>query len=133
MTYELAKKLKEAGFIQETELGCRYIDRDNDYAFVGGWDSDNSWFPSEQELYCPTLSELIEACGDIVLYKHPKINTWKKGMNNRWIAGLPYTDSTKNCLCATDLYVDFSIRNGCIGTTSEEAVANLWLVLNKKS
>ena len=52
MTYELAKKLKDAGYILE-----RYV--------YNGRPKDERWFvEGEYEYRIPTLSELIAACGD---------------------------------------------------------------------
>lgn len=89
MNYELAKKLKEAGFPKQLTKGL--------------------YFPND--VYLPTLSELIEACGE--------------GFHNlekfkiKWMAnGCKYPDENNTYLVE--------------GSTPEEAVANLWLVLNKE-
>jgi hypothetical protein len=97
MNYELAKQLKKAGFPIEDKMFL--ISRnDNEIHKIG------TWFPS--------LSELIEACDDNILYLHKIIAVNDKD-NFRWIA--------------------FDRRlNGMYGSTPEEAVANLWLELNKK-
>ena len=50
ITYELALKLKEAGFPQKT---C-----------------DHAGFPLRDKPYPPNLSELIEACGDGLSYQY---------------------------------------------------------------
>jgi hypothetical protein len=91
MNYELAKELKEAGFpkiafdvIGEQPNGVVVINK-------------------------PTLSELIEACGDNLysLYNHGQ--SWEVHSNSdQW---------------------DTLIK---AGSTPEEAVARLWLALNKK-
>ena len=90
MNYELAKKLKDAGFPVHPECGtCRY---DGIAQFK------------------PTLSELIEACGDgfanlgMALYAD-----WKWRAVGKGIFGASVT-----------------------GDTPEEAVAELWLRLNNK-
>lgn len=91
MNYELAKKLKDAGFPQKYEEK-----------------NDNGALP-----YTPTLSELIEACGYefgglIQYHKEHKTDYWEaysyQGMESKTVRG----------------------------DTPEEAVANLWLELNKK-
>jgi hypothetical protein len=91
MNYELAKKLADAGFpqqgngywvIQPDILVARRVDR----------------------VYVPTLSELIEACGEhfIMLNQHS---------SNSWGAvGGPHHDEC--------------------GRTPVEAIARLWLTLN---
>lgn len=80
MNYKLAKQLKDAGF-----PGSETCEKD--------------------ELYHPTLSELIEACGKDLMALIP---IWK---SKDWVAyGEDYAFS---------------------GKTHEEAVAKLWLKLNK--
>lgn len=90
MDYQLALKLKEAGFPQNGK--------------------DCNWIIDEEspldEIYTPTLSELIEACGEefLSLAKFGKI--WEAFRHK-------------------ELKPE-------VGNTPEEAVANLWLELNKK-
>ena len=91
ITYELAKKLKEAG-----------------------WDKDKERWPEPkgdgEKLPFPTLSELIEECIEygrpIEIIINPDIKSSAK------VVGRP------------DHYN---------GNSPEEAVANLWLKLNKKN
>ena len=85
MNYELAKQLKEAGFPQH-KPNC--VDKDQ-------------W-----EYYSPSLSELIEACGEE--YRMMKYSVEHLG----WFAG--------------------GYKEEGFGQTPTEAVANLWLELNKK-
>lgn len=93
MNYELAKQLKDAGFPQRQRKGT---------------------FPwkltKKEDCYVPTLSELIEACGDDL----EEIKQMKESdlVSYKWEA---YTNG---------YYV--------VGSTPEEAVANLWIALNKK-
>lgn len=92
MNYELAKQLKEAGFPQ----------------------GDMGGFNFQDNLNYPTLSELIENCGD----KFVSLMQTKK----RWIATYSqegFTPTSEN---------DESVT----GSTPEIAVARLWLELNKK-
>lgn len=92
MNCELAKELKDAGFPQVNH------DEDDFYHETFGEDISN-----------PTLSELIEACGD-------KFASLSKGMfPNQWM-----------CLGGT---LEGNLKTG--GDTPEEAVARLWLALNK--
>ena len=95
MNYELAKKLKDGGFPQEGK--GNYID---------GEDCDVC---GNHVYYVPTLSELIEACGDR-FWKLIKSYTY-----NKWSA-----------ITSEDTQIVV------LGKTPEEAVANLWLELNKK-
>lgn len=104
MNYELAKELKDAGFIQPPVR--------NPFAGLAGW-----W---NQDVYTPSLSELMEACGEgfNALWSHPENNprTWEAGiMVDGWEgASFHRTYPTG------------------VGSTPEEAVARLWLSLNKK-
>lgn len=101
MTYELAKELKEAGFKVPLhdcwEMGCQ-----NNYGVC-----------------YPTLSELIEACGEIVLWKDEK-RGWRAGHggDRKMAYGESYFDDYPNFLTT--------------GSTPEEAVVRLYLELNKK-
>ena len=93
MTYELCKKLKEAGFPQQ--VSCNHHAAQNCSCY---------------EDWRPTLSELIEACGERFksLWRHTG-GTWTAEYGTRRIAP----------------------RRRCDGSTPEEAVACLWLALNK--
>jgi len=114
MTYELAKKLKDAGFPQNFRNGNYYAEKDLTFkeAQVAHFffDERQKGTP-EKELATkkcisiPTLSELIEAIGD-------NINIFKT--NNRCVASLGEPEW------------------GSKGENPEEAVANLWLELNKQ-
>ena len=99
MKYELAKKLKDAGFKVEShdcwEKGCQ----------------------SNDGVCYPTLSELIEACGKMSLFSYRGQKVWQAE--------------------GGELYVNKETMQGgykirVIGLTPEEAVAELWLALNKK-
>ena len=102
-SYELAKKLRDAGFKQEGR-GELISERGAYYDF----------YP-EKNVYCPTFSELIEACGD-------KFEYLNRVHGGGWVAG------TKD----TPLEGTLDTSNYESGKTPEEAVANLWLELNKK-
>jgi len=82
--------------------------RDADFPISGGiyhsFDAEERIWPS------PTLSELIEACGD----KFENLTFYA----NEWIANADYSGG--------------DVADGIKGKSSIEAVANLWLVLNKK-
>lgn len=96
MNYELIKKLKDAGFVTKSEnvvVSEDYCENCND----------------RHHEYIPTLSELIEACGDKFL------NLYKTG--DKWTCVYPFEDER---------------FDSCIGSTPEEAVANLWLALHDK-
>lgn len=108
MTYEFAKKLKDAGFKQ-------YGKGDHELSSYSAYTSGDSDSPAEK-VYFPTLSELIEACGNELrsIYRYRT----KEG-EVRWEAILiedPWDES----------------KGFTVGSTPEEAVANLWLALQKK-
>lgn len=91
MDYKLAKELKDAGFpLRIKALPVSYMGKDY------------------QDFEHPTLSELIEACGDVCLLvrkgKEAKASNYKFELENKYF----------------------------YGSTPEEAVARLWLELNKK-
>ncbi len=95
ISYDLAKQLKDAGFPYEKYKG------------YGGHYPDQP--VNEAPTFSPTLSELIEACGE-------KFDRLLKGIewSAYWDRGVEHPPLTG------------------YGSTPEEAVANLWLALNKK-
>ena len=98
ITYELAKQLKDAGFLTR-DLGNGY-----------------KIYSSENMPFVPTLSELIEACGvddDFTLHRIEGI----------WISEKWYK---------TPLGIKMLKAGQHKGSTPEEAVARLWIKLNKK-
>ncbi len=117
MKYELAKELKDAGFPQ----GClpfycdeckkdQYNDEGIDHCscFLDAETHEpRDVFPTNT--YIPTLSELIGACG---AYKKSFTLQHRMGIKHGWQA-------------------QRSIKSK-IYATPEEAVARLWLALNKK-
>ena len=95
MNYELAKKLKEAGFPQDFDF------------------AENVGSMLHPDIHFPTLSELIEACGE------------------RFRSLLQHSvreDGHKWCAKAGKRAGGF-LKNG---KTPEEAVAKLWLSLQDK-
>ncbi len=88
ITYEQAKKLKDAGFPQPKTKG--FLD-----------------------IFAPTLSDLIKKCGKYV-------NLFQ--LEDGWGAS-----KSQN---GFDLV--FTLGEHTVGSTPEEAVANLWLAINKK-
>lgn len=107
MDYNLCKQLKDAGFPQPNFKQNQHL----------SWSSkapqDHHDF--ERTLcYDPILSELIEACGDILLYKLPKNNQWDSSEKGVWVAS-----EIREYLCADTYFIDTSFT-GQIGTTPEE-------------
>lgn len=117
ITYTLAKKLKEAGFPQpEVPTGGHYnswvIQNTHGEVYVEIKDKEPvviRVFPgmcyARELVYIPALSELIEVCGDIKLFV------------------------SKSGESIADTSMGFIPQ---MGKTPEEAVANLWMALNKK-
>lgn len=107
ITYDLAKKLKEAGFpfketkILEDNISGKYR---IEYFTFEGFDS---WY------FWTTLSELIESCGGNSFTLYREVYGDNESDDMEWKA------ECRN-------------KNG-IGISPEEAVANLWLELNKKN
>jgi hypothetical protein len=121
--YELAVELKEAGFPQEGDFWWS-----KDEHGRAGWDiyyRDESlgaeeWFSLDknEHILAPSLSELIEACGG------KKIILWEE---NGWYATMYGEEEYVSGKCIDDTFYDAQE-----GPTPEEAVARLWLALNKK-
>lgn len=111
MTYELAKKLKDAGFPQE---GSGFM-----LPFLPSYNDGFTPVQRVEECYAPTLSELIEACGkdfyDLSLNQYRKENKWEVRYRlEKEIDGEPFYKYPK-----------------LEGSSPEEAVAELWLRLRK--
>ena len=114
MRYELARKLKDAGFSQDGKSNSFLVEKDSDansQDFVGGFIFQNK----DKYIYNPTLSELIEACGG-------RFSSLEKGREDTWLAkgGKPIFEDGR----------DYEFEE--FGSTPEEAVANLWLELHEK-
>lgn len=101
MTYEIAKELKDAGFPQ-TGISNR-------------WPSNGP--TPEDQVYAPTLEELIEAC---VTLRQEQFGLYQRDYgeaHGQWVA---------------EVKKGRSIERWELGTTPTEAVASLWLALNRK-
>lgn len=134
MTYELAKKLKDAGFPQKTEGD--YIAPDGEVIYSGDWDEYNT----EDCVSLPSLSELIEACPKEVVSANRNRNKEGKeyagkiehlfrlgycGEENEpdvWFAGYRFYESVAEN--ESGWVLDY------VAPTPEEAVASLWLALH---
>jgi hypothetical protein len=105
MKYELAKQLKDMGFPQ------------NPVGRQGQLNAAQFMENEKIELcYFPTLSELIEACGDG--FKNLDRDTTTEELF--WLCNNYFEKEGEVSTSMTE------------GKTPEEAVANLWLALNKK-
>jgi hypothetical protein len=107
INYNLAKKLKKAGFPHTGESEWWFLDGKKDVK------CDDIW--NDEEIYIPELSELIKACGEDFSHLAQKVDYPKIG---RWWA-VTHTKHDKN----GNNYEE-------CGRTPEEAVARLWLSLN---
>lgn len=104
MNYELAKELKDAGYPQTVGGGDEYHDPSKTN---GGY------------AYGPTLFELIEACG--AEFNMVNITANADQVNKKWHALAGYVMELSDALTNTHTF----------GATPEEAVARLWLALNR--
>lgn len=159
MNYELAKKLKDAGFPQYIERVVAaqeitshnvpkydhrifdlslmgYPKEESDYYTQGKWRSAHYFWREYIDsdecdiLYFPTLSELIEACGDvdIIIFKERRVS------GDVYYAGIynVETSDPENPVYNDEFTLHIPWEKRKSGSTPEEAVANLWLELNKK-
>lgn len=97
ISYDLAKKLKDAGFPQTSSKGEGTV----------------IFYP--EGIYHPTLSELVEACGE-------HIDSLEKVTLGWCASGTGETENEEYPTIRIDEY----------GSTPEEAVANLLLALKQK-
>lgn len=102
INYELALALKNAGFPQKENYNALYP---HGYCFNGTTKGIKQ--SKIDRAYPPTLSELIEACGDTLRTIHNYKGSWG---------------------CNEDEYG----MAETVGSTPEEAVALLWLALQMK-
>lgn len=121
MNYDLAKKLKDAGFPQKSSV-LVFQNRESADLYISEHGNVSKLVTDKWENmpYLPTLSELIEECGHtynaVCLLAEFEL-LWSK---DKWFAA--FTDSDHKI-----------IDNMCgEGLVPEEAVLNLWLELNKK-
>ena len=106
MKYETAKELKDAGFPQDGDGGI-YVNSDGSNKLeVDPRDGRIGY-------YIPTLEELIEACGRG--FQRLDRQNLVKNPDTFWALSSKYDDD----------------KPYGTGTTPSEAVANLWLALNK--
>ena len=116
MEYELALKLKNAGFPVE-ENGNKFYCNGN----LCGRNYDDCY---EEIVRIPTLSELIEACGE-EFGELVRCNDYEiKPMWRAYPTREAFNESDNDCEVDCCGYET--------GSTPEEAVAKLWLAINKK-
>ena len=79
MTYELAKQLKDAGFRVQPSGSRRGYTLTKDGKMMEDWHDypNESWGSKGEHYFIPTLSELIEACGEgFASLTHFRGNNW---------------------------------------------------------
>lgn len=109
MDYKLALSLKEAGFPQKLKVGFDFYDHQGERQIaVRSYDGDGD----DQWIVIPTLEELIEACGE-------KFASLDRTQRDTWRFCQRMEDD--------EIAVSFSSYH-----TPTEAVARLWLALNRK-
>ena len=124
MNYALALQLKEAGFPQIQAEGNKWWD-DRMAVKQTLFQTSKYLTPSQAEgfIRIPTLSELIEACGKRFCSLNRTIE------DNKWVAKR-YDPSYVEKEGKFILLVEEAVTEEY--STPDEAVANLWLELNKK-
>lgn len=114
MKYELAKQLKDAGFPQDSDI-FKFIKGDNgNIREVNTVAWDEAGAGEDLNVISPTLTELIEACGE----DFSKLV--KYGNGDGFFASASRLDDDLQAIAEE-------------GKTAEEAVANLWLYLQEQS
>ena len=133
MNYELAKQLKDAGFEQEGEEGY-YLYSDLDEDRVSIHLMGETMIPEhlkDKEVYSPTLSELIEACGDKFCMLVNDLTLMRRRRD--CLDSIPPKYRAESTVLKQKIYSgepDYFVSEW--GGTPEEAVSLLWLELNKK-
>ena len=98
MNYDLGKQLRDAGFPQGGKGSWAYP-------------PDAVLARANDRVYLPTLSDLIEACGDV-------FHALRRSVHGRWQA-FSVTDRE-------------GVTETGIGDTPDDAVARVWLTLRAK-
>lgn len=112
LSYKTSVKLKEAEFPQENME--YYFEGNTDYPRSVENDYFNNGYGEDIYCACPTLDELIEECENQL----SSICNTGNGPDKTWTV-YGFSNKTKH-----QIFIE--------GPTLSEAVANLWLILNKK-
>lgn len=114
ISYKLAKQLKDAGF----PLGVAVMVKNS-----AGFEEKFTHRVNDDDVYAPTLPELIEACGDNLDYLRKPFGEPEDNDFDVFWRAFSHRDDMKTTLI---------VKVQAEGSTPEEAVAKLWLALNKK-
>jgi hypothetical protein len=106
-SFNLAKRLKAAGFPQRFTAGRAF----NEQGLAIQLTTERQWRAEDTDISIPTLNELIKACGE----RFGGLENVPDGTRNRFRAYTQLPDTPSG-------YAD----------TPEEAVARLWLLLNRQ-
>lgn len=123
MNYELIESLKDAGFpLQSASLEDSKDSKRKSQIFYYGKDE----IGRQGSCLFPTLSELIEACGEDFMMVSPTTNFTKSEETEVGNILVPHHKDKWMAVTLKEVGIDAQ------GKTPEEAVAKLWLKLNKK-
>ena len=117
ITYKLAKELRDEGFPMNNKVDYAGGSSEKGLGSCVYCGSPTLGIFNEAVLL-PTLSELIEVCGEVVLYPY----------QDNWYAGRPGCEGLGG---RSEFYFDEYPNPIEGGKTPEIAVAKLWLKLNK--
>lgn len=127
MTYELAKKLKDAGFPQDGSNKDANGDSILVHEMLTEDEIDSrrngAGLFFRDSAYIPTLSELIEASGQTFDNLTMRVEYLNGEYSTKWV-----TNFLRGCACG-DCNIPSSDTWKTSGSTPEEAVANLYLAL----
>ncbi len=114
--YKLAKQLKDSGFPQGEEINVGqqwYDNHDKDCPSLTDEAHEKNICPDDvctceegHEIYIPTLSELIEACGE---YGEVNITRYTSGKAEAHIPGTDYEEDGNNLeIAVAKLYIELN-------------------------
>ena len=131
LDYKTCKQLKESGFPQMGDGFALVLNEklpeSEETMSVIPWCSYvfNPVRDDKEALYCPTLAELIDACGeDFMFVQRANDEVGYYTEEERWWAAHAPTGLR---------HVDLEDMDGELGKTPEEAVANLYLALKDET
>lgn len=109
MTHEFAKQLKEAGFPQDAVVGTFFFNGMGNLILIDADLVGKTWVTYAR---CPTLSELMEACGDRELEFRVR--------------------NDYSCVRTNAISNEDGVPLWFEGATADEAIGRLWIALHRK-